>query len=146
MPTEMPPQVRRAVGLMWFGQLAAIVATLIAISGDFVSEMKAIAPIPHVEWWFWGCFIAVFVGYAVLIVCVSRRQNWARITILLLSCASLLLMLWPDIYEEPLPWDWWVSNVAFGILDVLTLYWLFTGAGAAWFAKPRRRTDETAPA
>jgi hypothetical protein len=86
----------------------------------------------------WAIMISVLILNAILIVCISRRQNWARIVLLLVTIGGFAMMLWPDIYASPLPRDWWVSNIAFDVLSVLAIYWLFTGAGAAWLS---RRSD-----
>ena len=59
---------------------------------------------------------------------------------MLLSLAILsLLVLLVSHFMLPTEWndeDWW-SNATFGaraIMDAIAIYWLFTGAGASWYA------------
>ena len=135
---QMPAQVRRAVILLWFLLLAAVVAMPLTFN-DFAAEMAAATSMPGIANLMWPIFLGVFILNALLIVFVSRGQNWARIVLLIMTIGGLATFLWPETYETPLSWDWWVSNIAFAVLDVLALYWLFTGTGAEWFSKRNER-------
>src|SRR4051812_10418393 len=119
---EAPAQVRRAVMLLWFVLFAAVVATVLTFN-TFAAEMAAVTSTPGAASLMWSIFAAVFILNAILVVYISRRKNWARILLLILTIFGLAVMLWPEIYSNSLPWDWWVSNVAFALLDLLALYW-----------------------
>ena len=120
--------------LLWFLLFAAVVATVLTFN-TFAAEMAAVTSTPGAATFMWPIFVAVFIFNAILVVYISRRKNWARIILLIFTIFGVAVMLWPDVYSSSLPWDWWVSNVAFAVLDLLALYWLFTGAGAAWFSR-----------
>jgi hypothetical protein len=59
--------------------------------------------------------------------------------ILVLTVIGVIVMLipWPGIDDE---WTLSAATSQFGLvlLDGVALFWLFTGAGAAWFAKEKR--------
>jgi hypothetical protein len=78
-------------------------------------------------------FLVLLGLYATLITFASRRKNWARITLLVLAVITIAgYFLLPS--ETPAPWwteaNTWISFV----LEWVALYWLFTGAGARWYA------------
>lgn len=133
----MPAQVQRAVVLLWAALLLSILVTAIEFDPGEWKDVPA---------WFFGAF---FVGsYAILaipIVFVARRHNWARFAILVLFLGGLWAAAWFWSSAE----SWWtpVADVGFLALDAVALYWLFTGAGAAWFARRRgaqRRPEQVA--
>ena len=124
----MPTQVRRAVILLWITLLISIAAM------PFEFDWAAWKDEP--VWLF--CFMFI-VGYgisALPIVFVARRRNWARIALLLLTILGLLGTAYAWSYID----SWWslISDVAYLALDIVALYWLFTGSGAAWFAKRQK--------
>jgi len=127
---EMPAQVRKAVVLLWLSLLIAFVITPFEVDlADWKEE----------PWWLpWALFGGGFLVAALPIVFVARRHNCARIVLLLLTLATIASMIWLWNFVE----SWWtvVSDVGFIALDVVALYWLFTGAGAAWFSKRRTGT------
>ena len=139
----MPAQVRNAVWLLWFLLAASAAAMLVAFQSSeyesFAAEMGSFIP---------GFNVAVVMALSMggtlaleglLIVFISRRKNWARIIQLVLTLGGLAVVLWPEGYPDALTWDLVVADVAFTGLQLLALYWLFTGPAPAWF----RRTPET---
>jgi hypothetical protein len=120
--------------LLWFLLFAAVATTVFAFD-TFATEIAVVTSTSDPASLMWPIFVAVFILDAILVVYISRRKNWARIILLIFTIFSMAVMLWPDIYSSPLSWDWWVSNMAFAALELLALYWLFTGAGAAWFSR-----------
>src|SRR5258706_5257469 len=122
---DMPAQVRKAVMLLWVTLLISIIATPLEIDWAASSDEPA--------WLFWLLFVVGYSISAIPIVFVARRRNWARIVLLLLTIAALCAM----VYVWPYTDSWWsqASDMAIFALDIVALYWLFTGSGAAWFAK-----------
>ena len=47
---------------------------------------------------------------------------------------SFMLFAGPGLAEAG-SWHRWISDVAFLFLDVMALYWLFSGTGAKWFSE-----------
>jgi hypothetical protein len=127
----MPAQVRRAVILLWTVLLISIVA--MPLEFDWAAWQAEPAWKDEPMWIFWLIFVAGYGISAIPIYFVARRHNWARIFLLLLTVGGIgaMLYVWP--YAD----SWWsqASDVAFLMLDIVALYWLFTGSGAAWFAK-----------
>ena len=74
---------------------------------------------------------------AVLIYFVSRRHNWARILSLVLTVIGLAtyVVYPPELSIEPV----WSIVVIVGItvMDVVAIYWLFSGSGAKWYSSPK---------
>ncbi|HET7732111.1 MAG TPA: hypothetical protein VFK48_18960 [Usitatibacter sp.] len=124
---EMPPQVRRAVILLWIALVAAIGSMV------FAFDVAAFAD-PEMASFVWPFLIGTVILNAALIHYISRRRNWARVVLLVLTIAGIAVMVWP-FDDVALTWDSLVSDVAFTALDVIALYWLFTGPGAVWFAR-----------
>ncbi len=77
---------------------------------------------------------AVFSTNALLIYVASRRRNWARIMLLLLTIAGLsLYVIWPtDFFSDP--WWSWVPTGLATVLEVAALGMLFLGDGAKWYS------------
>ncbi len=123
----MPPQVRRAVILLWITLVAAIASMVFAFDVATFAE-------PEMASFLWPFLIGTFILNVVLIYYISRRRNWARVVLLLLTIGGIIVMLWP-FDDVTVTWDSVVSDAAFTALDVIALYWLFTGPGAAWFAR-----------
>ena len=85
-----------------------------------------------------GTFIFL-VANAYVIYCASRRRNWARVVLLVLALlfvASVLLSLvmWPAEWDAEDLWSSATSG-AYAIMEIIAMYWLFTGAGAKWYAE-----------
>jgi len=134
MTSERPIQVRRAVALMW-GSLAL----------GYILAIPAWEPVPEdlkeYEVFAW---IAVCVGFAIpaaLIYFISRRRNWARITLLLLTVGGIALWVafWNADPAEPL-WSK-VSGILTTGLDVIALYWLFSRPASQWFASRKEQAS-----
>ena len=74
---------------------------------------------------------------AVPIYFVSRRHNWARILSLVLTVIGLAtyVVYPPELSIEPV----WSIVVIVGItvMDVVAIYWLFSGCGAKWYSSPK---------
>jgi len=82
----------------------------------------------------WVIFAIAFAVSAYFIYCASHRKNWARIVLLILTLATVVMYLaWlPEWGDEP----WW-STVLFcvtAIMDIVALFWLFYGEGGKWYA------------
>jgi peptidoglycan/LPS O-acetylase OafA/YrhL len=128
----MPPQVRRAIVLLWLLLIAAILAML------FAFDWTTIATDPEMASFIWPFVIGSFIVNAILIYFTGRRHNWARIILLLLTVGGLIVMVVP-FDDEPRSWAAWAPDIGFAVLDLIAVYWLFTGAGAAWFSRRNER-------
>ena len=83
-----------------------------------------------------AAFLLVFVGvasaaYATLIVYARRCQNWARTALLVVTAVSAVFLLIPGDEPEPL-WSTGLTIVS-SLLEIPAVFWLFSGAGAAWY-------------
>lgn len=120
---EAPRQVRNAVALLW-GSL--FLATVDVVASGTPAE-------DAFDWVMWTVYAIVIAVNAYLIFLVSRRKNWARVLLLVITVAvACAVLFWPpEIGTDP----WWsillggVSTVA----DIVAMIWLFSGAGQAWF-------------
>ncbi len=124
---ETPEQVRRAIALLW-------VALLISV----VDSVSSLVHLDEEDRWFqlWmvGIVSVVFVIDAVLIVFASKRRNWARVLLLILTVGglSLYVVYPPDIIEQPLEWT---GTIAATVLEVIAFVMLFSGSGARWYSQ-----------
>jgi hypothetical protein len=127
-----PPRVRKAVVLLWIALALAILESVVA--PDFAS----FGDDGGFAWMFWTFVLLSYGLNAALIHFTSRRRNWARIALLLLTLASVAVVLfpWSDDYFA----GWTVANVAstaaYTVMDLVALYWLFTGEAKEWFRRP----------
>lgn len=120
-----PPQVRNAVALLW--------ASLILTNADMLAS--GLPSEDFFDWVMWLVFAAIIGLNAYLIFLVSRRKNWARISLLILTVLITgAVLFWPpETGSDP----WWsvllicLSTVA----DVVAMIWLFSGSGDAWFRR-----------
>lgn len=135
-PIDSPTQVRNAFLLLWASFALATIETVISFFGlEFTDDESVYVYLP---WLFLAIAFALLAANAYVIYCASRRRNWARIVLLallLLSVASTLAMhlMWPaELGDE----DFWsdATTAAYFVMDAIALYWLFTGAGARWYA------------
>lgn len=123
---DTPPQVRQAIILLWITQLLVVVdagLTLMFPEPDMAGETGFLVIV----------FLVLLGLYATLISFAARRKNWARITLLVIAVINTAgYFLLPS--ETPAPWwteaNFWLSS----ILEVVAMYWLFSGAGAQWYA------------
>jgi hypothetical protein len=123
---DTPPQVRQAIVLLWITQILVVIdagLTLIFPEPDTAGETGFLVLV----------FLIILGLYATLITFAARRKNWARITLLVFAVISIAgYFLLPS--ETPAPW-WTEANILLSsILEIVALYWLFTGAGARWYA------------
>ena len=128
MAADMPAQARRAVMLLWISLVVSLVVSLLQVDWPPLSD----AGFP---WWLVAIIAITYLVLAALVFLVSRGHNWARMLVLGTTVIGAIVMFipWPGIEYE-----WTVSDLATQIgllvLDGVALFWLFTGAGAAWFA------------
>lgn len=121
-----PPQVRRAIVLLWIAQVLVVI--------DAVFSMIYPEPDTGGETTFLVVVFVIVLGlYATLITFAARRKNWARITLLVFALITIAGYVWLPS-EAPAPW-WTEANIWLSsILEIVALYWLFTGTGARWYA------------
>lgn len=124
----MPPQVRRAVIVLWVALLASIGIMLVTLDPAELGVDAEMAPL------FWPFAVGSYVVNVVLVYLTSRRRNWARIVLLVLTVIGFALMVSP-FNELPQSWASWTTDILLAALDLVAMYWLFTGPGAAWFSK-----------
>lgn len=123
---DTPPQVRQAIILLWITQILGVVdagLTLMFPEPDMVGETGFLVVI----------FMIVLGLYDTMIAFAAKRKNWARIALLISAVITTTgVFLLPS--ETPDPWwteaNFWISS----ILEMIALYWLFSGAGAQWYA------------
>lgn len=81
----------------------------------------------------WWILVGTILFAAGLIYFISRRHNWARIVFLVLTVIGIgmYLVLPPELSIEAA----WSIAVIVGttVMDVVAIYWLFSGSGAEWF-------------
>ena len=125
VPQEPPSQVRKAVVLLW-------VSLILGILGTFVQWEPLGPDLEEIRVSMWGVMAFSIGAPAVLIYFISRRQNWARILTLVLTIGGIAAyFLFP--MDPPEPWTSLVMTEGVTVLDLVALYWLFSGAGAKWF-------------
>jgi hypothetical protein len=126
-----PARVNRALVLLW----AALAIAGISVFASFreVAEVGFYPGIVIVA-------IITFGANAALIWLIGRRQNWARIVLLVLVLAMLPLLFFmgsgddaPNLVEVLADWG---SSV----LELIAMYLLFTGDSPPWFRGPMERT------
>lgn len=123
---DTPPQVRQAIILLWVTQLLVVidaVLTMIYPEPDMSGETAFLVVV----------FVIVLGLYATLITFAARRKNWARITLLVIAVINTAgYSLLPS--ETPAPWwteaNFWLNS----IMEAVAMFWLFSGAGARWYA------------
>ena len=124
--------MRRAVILLW---AALVLAILESVLDPEFATLEGEGTFHYVFW------IAVGFSYALngaLIYFAWRRRNWARIALLVLTAGGLALMLYPwsdDYFAGWTPANI-LSAIAFTVMDLVALYWLFTGEARDWYRRP----------
>jgi len=128
MHQDTPKQVRRAIYLLWASLVIGVLVVALdweAIEsdlGEFKTTMLVI-------------FALSFAVPAMLVYFISRRHNWARILMLVLTLGgNALYIAWP-IEGPPEPWSSIVVTMGITVMDLAALYWLFSGSGAEWFSR-----------
>ena len=132
--TNRPVQVSRAITLLW---LALILGLLSAIS-VYLEPMPPESEVP--AWSLWLLLALVTVFWALLTYLISRGHNWARITTLILTIASVVghVTTLADSQTRGLLSPYIiVTDILLTLITLLAMYWLFTGHGAAWFRQLR---------
>lgn len=122
-----PIQVRRAIWLLWallFIHLTSSVLSILEIDSDE----------EQIPLWFSVTMLSVmFIPNAIAIYFANRRHNWARIGLLLFLILSVSAI--PSLWSLPLG-EFWLpitTDLLTTLMEIVALYWLFTGQGAAWF-------------
>jgi hypothetical protein len=133
-PSDSPIQVRNAFLLLWASFALTTLESIIAL---FVPELID-AELRYLLWSSIAVSFLLLVANAYFIYCASRRRNWARIVLLALLLLSQVLVsvtrvMWPTALGDE---DFWsvATTSAYFVMDAIALYWLFTGAGARWYA------------
>jgi hypothetical protein len=75
--------------------------------------------------------------YAALIYCISRGQNWARLTYLILIGIRVANVAWTFRYEWSTSKFGVMLTVLSFVCQIIALYWLFTDPGRLWFRRSR---------
>ena len=132
-PIDSPPQVRNAFVLLWASLAIATLESVIALFVPGFSEEE----LGNSLWWFLSISFVLLAANAYLIYCASRRKNWARVvllvvTVLIAGAVVFAYLVWPSEWGEE---DWWSSATSMGCtaMEAIALFWLFTGAGAKWY-------------
>jgi hypothetical protein len=124
-PEGTPRQVIRAINLLW----ASFVLGLIETGLNLTFDPKVADDVGPV------LFLTVLMTalYAFVILSASKRKNWARILLLIGVLMTPAYLLYPWDLPDP----WWETAlfaVSFAI-EVIAMFWLFSGAGAIWYAR-----------
>ena len=118
----------RAVWLMWVS-LFLTLATAIPV---YLEPTPPDFPTPSL----WAFLAFVWLLWGLLIFLIGRGHNWARILMLVLFIAGMGLWIKDSSELFDLPMHSLILEAIDTLISVLALYWLFTGAGAAWFRRP----------
>lgn len=129
-----PAEVTRAVRILWISLAASLVTMLPVIRGNWWAaeggdSMPDAGPVIV------GFALLMFAVSAWLVWMVSRGRNWARWTLLVLFVVGWLFLLTDfsrSITETPLAA---LADALIAAAEVWACYLLFSGAGAAWFAR-----------
>ncbi len=127
MPLKPPPQVQRAIFLLWASLALSIIDSV--FSFDAFEEAGTELQVAM------ALVLAVgFIVTALLIHLISRRYNWARIVLLLLVVSGLgMNFAWPPDFRIAPWWSWALTGVGMA-LDVAGLVMLFSSSGSKWFS------------
>jgi hypothetical protein len=124
--SSAPAQVRNAFVLLW----AAFAISL----ADGIIQLLVEPPDNEVAIEMWAFTVVAFAASAYFIYSASRRRNWARIVLFLITLVTIAAYVaWPVNWTEQ---PWWSAAVAAmcALAEVIALYWLFIGDGRQWFA------------
>jgi hypothetical protein len=127
MLREAPTQIKRAVFLLWASLGLSVVAAVL--------EWDPLDPeLREIEGVLWGIGIVCILLSGALNYFVSQRRNWARIAVLISTVVVVALMAaFPEeMSGESLPSI--VQTVLITAIDLVAVYWLFTGSGGKWFS------------
>jgi hypothetical protein len=128
------------VFLLWLSLAAGIAITALEMNPIDMAELEELAGGPWASAIIWGSGAFAYAVMAMLIFFASRRANWARVLLLLLTIFGAALMLYPWSGVDAGYWGSFdLPGVTFLAADCVALYWLFSGAGAAWYARRNER-------
>jgi CDP-diglyceride synthetase len=125
--SEAPHQVRNAVALLWASLALTTIDAVLSVAGNW--------PEDDLEWGMWLFYAIATAANGYLIFSASRRKNWARIVLLIITAfVTALALIWPPEIETD-PW-WSILLMAVStIADIVAMIWLFSGTGRSWFKK-----------
>lgn len=127
MLLETPPQARRAIYLLWMSLFLSIVDS--ALSLEPIEEAG-----PEFQILMAAVLVRTFAISALLIYFASRRHNWARIVLLLLTVIGLsMYYVWPPDFTAHPWWSWTLTGVV-TLLDIAALVMLFSGSAVKWYS------------
>lgn len=127
---DAPTQVRGAIALLWVSLAMSIALTVFEWEPISTPEEA-----PQFELLLFGSMVVGYAIPALLISMASRRRNWARILLLAFTALwiGLYVAYWDEETAEP-PWSG-AATLLMAALDLIALYWLFTGEGGEWFRR-----------
>lgn len=126
---DAPSRVRHAVILLWMTNVVSAAYPAIQL----VNPDPEAAEFAEIFGWL---VVGVLLAYGALIYLVSRGRSWARYVLLTWSIGGIAIVL----AEPPgQPLRWWDGLLEWGLpgVELLALYWLFTGPATPWFASKR---------
>jgi hypothetical protein len=131
-----PTQVRNAFLLLWASLALTTLESGIALFELGFSDDEVVYV--YLSWLVLATCFVFLCANAYVIYRASRRKNWARIVLLALFLLfqvlnSVARVIWPtELGDE----DFWstATTSAYFVMDAVALYWLFSGAGARWYA------------
>lgn len=132
---EAPAQVKRAVTLLSVSLALGILDSVLGAEPLEPEDAKWEAII-------WLITGGVFLLVAALIFFIYRGQNWARITYLMLTVLTLIAYGAFPLDMQDISW-WSLSLTGLTtVLDLIALYWLFSGSGSRWYSAKAAAWDE----
>ena len=133
-----PPQVKRAVALLWLSLVAS--AVLMVLEVDLADLTQAMGwSDDWLRWWFWLSLFATEFALALLLIFIGKRRNWARVLYLIITVTATAGFLYPLEGVNAAYWDRFsFSTWVFFAMDVVALYWLFSAPASDWYRQARR--------
>jgi hypothetical protein len=124
--SSAPAQVRKAFVLLW-------IAFTVSLADSVLTQLFVESIDNNVAIAMWSLTVVAFAAGAYFIYSASRRRNWARVVLLVITLATIAAYAaWPVNWTEQ---PWWSATVAAVCLlaEVVALYWLFSGDGRKWY-------------
>ena len=116
--------------LLWASFLIGLAVT---VADEFWTntDIPELQQMPEMKWFLWIGIPITYGFFFALIYFISKRKNWARIVLAVFELVGIVAVawMWSEGYESDVSW----GETGLMMLDLLALYWLFTGAGARWF-------------
>jgi hypothetical protein len=135
-PIGSPTQVRNAFLLLRASLALTSLESGIALFESGFSDDEVVYV--YLSWLFLAIYFVFFAANAYFIYRASRRKNWARVALLALFLLFQVLIavtraMWPtELGDEDFLSA--ATTSAYFVMDAVALYWLFSGAGARWYA------------